>query len=131
MQNVLSQNSARHGSTWFQLQLSRDRGRWIIVNSRPAWYTQRVPGQLWLHRETLSQKTQTNKSQCWNHGLKRKSSLSAAAGPSSASWKAEGAVSGQADDPHVHLHATHTTLIHTTHTTHRGTTYTYTTSQIF
>ena len=29
-----------------------------LVNSRPAWSTQRVPEQPELHRETLSQKTQ-------------------------------------------------------------------------
>jgi hypothetical protein len=28
--------------------------RWIFVSSRPAWSTEQVPGQLGLHKETLS-----------------------------------------------------------------------------
>ena len=37
-------------------------GKWISVNSKPAWSTERVPGQLELHRENQSQKqNKTNK----------------------------------------------------------------------
>ena len=37
-------------STW-----EAEAGRFL--SSRPAWSTERVPGQLGLHRETLSQNT--------------------------------------------------------------------------
>jgi hypothetical protein len=32
-----------------------------FLSSRPAWSTERVPGQPGLHRETLSQKTKKKK----------------------------------------------------------------------
>jgi hypothetical protein len=33
----------------------------ISVSSKPAWSTELVPGQHWLHKETLSQKTNKQK----------------------------------------------------------------------
>jgi hypothetical protein len=33
----------------------------VYLSSRPAWSTERVPGQPGLYRETLSQKTKQNK----------------------------------------------------------------------
>jgi hypothetical protein len=39
--------------------LVRQKGWWISVSSRPAWSTERVPGQPRLHREILSQKNKT------------------------------------------------------------------------
>ena len=37
------------------------RGRWISMSSRPVWFTEWVPGQPEIHRETLSRKTKTKK----------------------------------------------------------------------
>ena len=33
-----------------------DRGKWISVNSRPAWSTEQVQDRLQSYRETLSQR---------------------------------------------------------------------------
>jgi hypothetical protein len=48
------------GRRWVQRLLQEPtkhlggRGRWISVSSRPSWFTDRIPGQPRLHRETLS-----------------------------------------------------------------------------
>jgi hypothetical protein len=43
-----------------------------FLSSRPAWSTERVPGQPGLHRETLSRKTKTNKQKKKNDVKKRR-----------------------------------------------------------
>jgi len=44
-----------NGGTHPSLQCLEGRGRQIAVNLRPAWSTNLVPGQIWLHKETLPQ----------------------------------------------------------------------------
>jgi hypothetical protein len=39
------------------------------LSSRPAWTTEKVAGQPWLHRETLSRKTNQNKELRFKIGL--------------------------------------------------------------
>ena len=37
------------------------RGRWMLVSTRPAWSTWRVPGQPGLHSHSVSNRNQANK----------------------------------------------------------------------
>jgi hypothetical protein len=45
-------------STW-EAEAEAEAGRFL--SSRPAWFTEWVPGQPGLHRETLSQKNKKRK----------------------------------------------------------------------
>jgi hypothetical protein len=50
---------------------SGSRDRQISVSSRPAWSAESVPEQPGLYRDTLSQKTETNKQVWGGRGLGR------------------------------------------------------------
>jgi hypothetical protein len=45
------------GGTKRLFQHSEGRSMWIFVSSRPAWFTNRVVGQLGIHSYTLSLKS--------------------------------------------------------------------------